>query len=188
MIKMERIAQQGLKPGVYQLAYRRLIHCIHDGSRQPRRGSIIAPLLSFRVGGDGGTTLRKAGEQAERESAPKPDFAELGQRWVGALLQGRVDDVMSLSDVPFNWDGKKIVPTRDELRKLLDSVVEDKGARTIRVEEAFLVPAADTARAAERFALLQAPSLIYCKAVIGDEGVLVAIRPGKTPKVAGFRD
>jgi hypothetical protein len=151
-----------------------------DSTTLPRRAGARKVV---EVVGDIGLALQVA--PPAPQPASRPDHAALGQRWANALLQGRVDEVMLLSDVPFNWDGTAVKASVDDLRAGFDSVVEDKGARNLAIEEAFVVPAEEGARA---FRMPILPELVYVRAVIGDEGIMIAIKPGSEPKVVGFED
>jgi hypothetical protein len=54
---------------------------------------------------------------------------QTAQVWVTALLQGRVDQVLGTSAVPFSWDNVELVANMDDLKALLDGVVKNKGIR-----------------------------------------------------------
>jgi hypothetical protein len=127
----------------------------------------------------------EAPNRADEASAPEHDIAALGQRWADALLQGRVDEVMATSDVPFAWDGTAVKATVEELRAGLEFLVKDKGARKLAIEEAFEVPKDEGVKA---FTTPMPSGVVYVKAVIGDEGIIIAVKPGPAPKVVGFRD
>ena len=80
----------------------------------------------------------------------------------------------SLSEVPFSFDRKQEVGDLKQLRNIYDQIVSKKGKRD-------LVPSSIEVKSPE-------PEKVEVVLMVGDEGVLVLIKPGDAYKVIGFSD
>ncbi len=113
---------------------------------------------------------------------------QIAQLWVTALLQGRVEQVVAVSDVPFVWDEREVVKTAEELKTKIEGVIKTKGVRNLQAGEATFLKDAEVAQAADRFNMLDVAGLAFVLVKIDTEGVLLAIKSGNQLKVGGFSD
>jgi nucleotide-binding universal stress UspA family protein len=107
---------------------------------------------------------------------------QVAKAWFESLVRGETAVTTSLSAVPFALDRVKVIESIKELDALYESIVAKKGKREIKVT-AVKVAAdekkADGAKPTDR---------IIVHVMIGDEAIVVCVRPGDAYKVVGFSD
>lgn len=127
---------------------------------------------------------------------------ELAKRWVTEVLSGRVERVMSLSDVPFCLDRKAKLKSIEELQRGLKAVigqfeaeeVRGKGVSLVVVGTAVVLKDNERARVVEGWRHLMVTDGLVFVAVnleidrVKADGVIVALKPGNPLKVVGFAD
>jgi RNA polymerase sigma factor (sigma-70 family) len=120
---------------------------------------------------------------------------QTAQLWVTSLLQGRIDQVVAVSDVPFGWDKREALKTTEELKIKLEGVIKTKGVRNQQAGETIFLKEEEAAQAAERFKMLDTAGLVYVLVNVpnpeksrGFDQVLLGIKPGNQLKVVGFSD
>lgn len=107
---------------------------------------------------------------------------EIAATWSDALISGKVHVVASLSDVPFDWDGKDRFGELADLKLALAQVVRTKGRREVRHTAVRLPSEAELAK-------LEPPADSITVIVwYDDEPVTVFVAPGEVYKVVGFSD
>jgi len=124
--------------------------------------------------------LGAAGRPAQADGIPVPkeeregSAVQVAAAWFSALARGDTAVAAALSDVPFAYDGPQEVRSHTELKRLFDLVVARKGRRDLRPESVRVVDAT--------------PERIDVALSIGDETVVIRVRPGDACRVVGFRD
>jgi hypothetical protein len=122
------------------------------------------------------------GQDVDREKRAAAAKAA-AESWVNALLGGDAEKTMALSAVPFAWDKKHVVETLDDLKKKVEAVVADKGKRDLKATkvevESDVSEVRDDCFPVDR---------VIVRVMLGDEGILVCVRPGSEFRVVGFRD
>jgi len=116
---------------------------------------------------------------------PEREAKRAAGAWFKALVSGDVDRVMGLSAVPFSWDRKNLLASRDTLKAAYQQVVANKGARDLKPTEISLV---DDKEIVAKHYLGKEKGVVTVMIRIEDEGVAVFVRPGKLFKVVGFSD
>lgn len=66
------------------------------------------------------------------------------------MLQGRVEQVVAVSDVPFSWDKVEAVKTVEELKAKFESVIKSKGVRNLQAGDATFLKGEEATQAADR--------------------------------------
>lgn len=100
--------------------------------------------------------------------------SQVAEAWFVSLMKGNTAVTTSLSEVPFSFDRKQEVGDLKQLRNIYDQIVSKKGKRD-------LVPSSIEVKSPE-------PEKVEVVLMVGDEGVLVLIKPGDAYKVIGFSD
>ena len=101
---------------------------------------------------------------------------QVAKAWFTSLMQGETAVTTSLSDVPFNFDGKQQVQTHSDLKQLYDQVVAKKGKRDLK-------PTSIRVKSCS-------PEKVEVILMIedDDEGIDVLVKPGEAFRVVGFVD
>ena len=115
---------------------------------------------------------------------------DLAKGWFQALIGGKPEQALALSQVPFSWDRKTLHEKRDALESAYKQVAEKKGARELKLSsvEQLDADAEKTKKLIEGNYLGKETNVIVVLIKIQDEGVLVFVKPGKSPRVVGFSD
>lgn len=101
---------------------------------------------------------------------------QVAKVWFISLVQGDTAVTASLSEAPFNFDGKHEIATIQELKKLYDQVVKKKGKRNVKV-------------ASTKVSLSTPEKVTVSISIEGDdETITVLVKPGEAFRVIGFRD
>ncbi len=58
--------------------------------------------------------------------AAPADVLDAATRWMQAMMRDQIGPAMELSGVPFSWDRKELVDSREELREREAKVMKDK--------------------------------------------------------------
>ena len=98
--------------------------------------------------------------------------SQVAEAWFNSLIRGNTAVTTSLSDVPFSFDREKEIDKLDELQRNFDAFVADKGGRDLK-------PSAIEIKSSS-------PDRVEIVLKIGDEGIVVFVRPGDAFKVVGF--
>jgi len=110
--------------------------------------------------------------RAERDKSAR----EVARAWFTSLMRGETAVTLSLSTVPFSFDGKMEVKALPELKMLYDRVVERKGKRDVKI------------------AAVEVKNSSPQKVVVGimiaedDEEIAITVKAGPAFRVVGFRD
>ena len=131
---------------------------------------LLAPLLAIVIGGAAFAATDEA--KTIRDDAS----AQVAKAWFISLMQGDTAVTASLSEAPFDFDGKREIATIIELKKLYDQVVEKKGKRNLKVTSIEVI--------------LSTPEKVTVSITIEgeDERISVVVKPGEAFRVVGFRD
>jgi hypothetical protein len=131
---------------------------------------LLAPFFAIIIGGVAFAAPDDA--QAIRDDAS----AQVAKAWYISLMQGDTAVTASLSEAPFSLDSKHEIATIEELKKLCDQVVEERGKRNLKVASAKVS--------------LSTPEKVTVSITIegDDETILVDVKPGVAFRVIGFRD
>ncbi len=105
--------------------------------------------------------------------------------WFNALIAGDVPKALALSSVPFSFDKRKLIATRQELEAQFQTVADTKGERP--VPRSTITAEHDGSRVASKYSGAET-NLQAFRIVIEDERVLVFVRPSQPPTVVGFSD
>jgi hypothetical protein len=118
-------------------------------------------------------------------SAGPAAASDVAARWMEAMMQDQLDAAMALSGVPFSWDRNKLVESREDLRKRVREVMEEKDHADSKVGAAELVtPSAEDL--AKWYSGTDPVQVV--RFPVGDgESVLVFVRRADQ-KVVGFSD
>ncbi|PQJ29490.1 hypothetical protein [Rubritalea profundi] len=130
---------------------------------------LLAPLIGILIG----SMATAAPDDAK--IARDVDSVQVAKAWFISLMQGDTAVTASLSEAPFNLDGKHEIATMGELKKIYDSVVEKKGKRNLKVGSAKVS--------------LSTPEKVTVLITIegDDETISVFVKPGDAFRVIGFR-
>ncbi len=131
---------------------------------------LLMPLLSILIGG-------MVSAAPDEEKAARDDASvQVAKAWFLSLMQGTTAVTTSLSEVPFNLDGKKEIATINELNQIYDQIVKKKGKRNLKV--------------ASTKVGLSTPEKVTVSITIegDDETISVAVKPGEAFRVIGFTD
>ena len=112
----------------------------------------------------------------------------VAEQWIVALLSGQIEKAMTLSDVPFSWDRKMHIKTKDELQVLYKKVTADKGERDLKPSTVEVADDAERIKLLESATFDQKPEVVAIIASFGDEKVGILVTKGSDPKVCGFSD
>ena len=117
--------------------------------------------------------------------APAKGSRDAAREWMNAMMQDRLDTAMALTGMPFSWDRRDLISSRDELRMKIAEVMRDKdhSQLTLGTEELVTLDAAELSqryRGSDPVEVVRFP-------VKGDESVLVFVRSADG-KVVGFTD
>jgi len=67
------------------------------------------------------------------------NILEVVNTWMSEMFKAEgVDKLMPISDIPFAWDYKKVLLSREELKEAYMAVFEDKGSRPVPQYEIML--------------------------------------------------
>ncbi len=106
-------------------------------------------------------------------------------KWFEAMNKGDVPAVLALSAVPFSWD-RKIVPDREGLEKLLTNWVVDKAPKKgpLKFSTPTFLCVAAVMDVGEGLVWIVA----FDQSGRTDDAITFFVKPGKEPKIVGFRD
>jgi len=111
----------------------------------------------------------QAGEdKAVANKAPTMASKDVAEKWIIALLSGKIDRLMSLSTVPFSWDRKMLIKTEDDLKALYNKVLANKGARDIKPSKIELADEAKTKKLLESSTFEKKPDMVAVTAWFDD--------------------
>jgi RNA polymerase sigma factor (sigma-70 family) len=113
---------------------------------------------------------------------------QMAQLWVTSLLQGRVDQVLAVSDVPFGWGARELVGTEQELRAKIEAVAQAKGMRSRTAGAAVFLKDKNALAAADQFHTINTTGLVFFRVMTNTKPMTLAIKPGDQLKVVGFSD
>jgi RNA polymerase sigma factor (sigma-70 family) len=113
---------------------------------------------------------------------------QMAQLWVTSLLQGRVDQVLAVSDVPFGWGARELVGTEQELRAKIEAVAQAKGMRSRTAGAAVFLKDKNALAAADQFHTINTTGLVFIRVMTNTKPMTLAIKPGDQLKVVGFSD
>ena len=144
----------------------------------------LDPELAARL-----AVVLEALDRAAVSQAGEADI-QVARKWCEALLAGKVDEVLAVTDVPFSWDRKEQVATADNLRAKCRGVVEGKGVRDVKVVSADAAAPDEAAGALDKHRELggRGGRLVLVAVKLQRDTVLVIVRQDKQPKVVGFSD
>jgi len=99
-----------------------------------------------------------------------------------AIVAGDAVKADQLSTVPFFFDRKQILKTKEEVHAIHQKIADDKGKRP--------VPPYTIAKTDPRPMLDAAvfPKYTAFLVVVGKEGIVIFVSEGESPKVIGFSD
>jgi hypothetical protein len=111
---------------------------------------------------------------AEADAQRDAMAQEVAEAWFTSLMSGRTAVATSLSAVPFSVDKKQEVKSLEELKKLFDKLVADKGKRDLKITSVKIISST--------------PDRVEVALMIGKEGMGVSVKPGEAYRVVGFSD
>lgn len=115
-------------------------------------------------------TVAWAGQEDERDT----NAMQVAKAWFTSLMQGETAVTTSLSAVPFAFDKTQEVKTLSDLKQLYDQVVAKKGKRDLKPTSVKIQSSS--------------PEKVEVVLMIGDEGIVIEVKPGEAFRVIGFRD
>ena len=108
--------------------------------------------------------------------------------WFKALARGDVTEMVSLSDVPFAFNGSKIVDRSDDLKKAYGALVKSKGTQNVQMGDVTVTTANSRVvkGCVPQHYFVVNLVVPAADANVGLKRIPVGIRPGDTCKVIGF--
>ena len=108
--------------------------------------------------------------------------------WFKALTRGDVAKVLSLSDVPFAFNGSKIVDKSEHLKKAYEALVKSKGTQNVQIGDVTVTTASSRVvkGCVPQHYFVVNLVVPAAEANVGLKGIPVGIRPGDTCRVIGF--
>lgn len=120
-------------------------------------------------------TMAFAGPDQTPEERDKA-ATQTAKTWFVSLIGGEAAATAAMCAVPFSFDGKKEIKTLEELEKLYEEIIKEKGKRDLK-------PA---------FVKIESSSpekVVVILTIEGDdEKIAVSVKPGAVYQVIGFRD
>ena len=117
------------------------------------------------------------------------DAKSVAVAWFKALTRGDTSVLLSLSDLPFAFNGPKIIDNSADLKKAYHDLVKSKG--TSNVQPADVTVTTKSSRVVKG-CIPQHYLVVNLLVVpgggpnVGSKGIPVGIRPGDTCKIVGF--
>ena len=112
---------------------------------------------------------------------------EVVKIWIDEIFKAEsVDKLFQISDLPFVLDGKEVLNTNDELRKMYQSIFSNKGKRKIPKYEILFID-----QELEIFDKYLPSNIIKAAVLVGEdkESIFIAIAvKGEKYKIVGFKD
>ncbi|MDA3798758.1 MAG: hypothetical protein PF692_06735 [Kiritimatiellae bacterium] len=132
---------------------------------------------------DGESSLPRILDKELQEQAKSAAVA-----WFNALTSGDVAKVLSLSDVPFAFNGSKIVDRSENLKKAYEDLVKSKGIQRVQPGDVTVTTANSRVvkGCVPQHYFVVNLVVPAAEANVGLKGIPVAVRPGDTCKVIGF--
>ncbi len=121
-------------------------------------------------------TMKGVAEPANVVSERNNNATQIAKAWFTSLTEGETAVTTSLSSIPFDLDGKKVVATIPELKKIYQQVIEKKGKRSVKITSVKVESST--------------PDKVVLVLTIkdDDEAIRVFVKPSEAFKVVGFKD
>ena len=138
--------------------------------------------------------LKAAPVKPEPHPANQDEAAlNVAEQWLAAIFGGDLKTAMSLMDVPFAFEGDKIILTEeklhDEFKELVELVKdEDMGVDEITLEVVRTYKPGRKEEEILKGILPKGGVIVRAEHEDEDEPLIIYIRPGENPRVVGFKD